>query len=138
MFECFIMSHFNHCPAVWHFCKISDFKKIENIQKRALRYIIKDYSSTYTELGNMACKPLLRVHRIKLIMNGIFKIINKIRPMVIYGKRSLSYEGAQICNQLDDNIKRTLNLKVFRRRIKKWKGTICSCFNCTLFSLNLM
>ena len=73
------MSHFNYSPAVWHFCKISDINKIETIHKRALRYIIKDYSSTYTELRNIACKPLLYVHRIKLVMIEIFKIINKIR-----------------------------------------------------------
>jgi len=95
---------------------------IENIQKRALRYITKDYSSTYTELRNMACKPLLCVYRIKLIIIEIFKIIHKIGPSYLlfarkvdihnfkcsfratkpkfrtiqYGKHCLRYEGAQM------------------------------------------
>ena len=47
-----------------------------------------------------------------------------------YGKHSLRYEGAQMWNQLDDDIKRAINLKAFRRRIKECKGPICSCFNC--------
>ena len=34
LFECFITSHLNYCPIVWHFCKLSEIKKIENIQKR--------------------------------------------------------------------------------------------------------
>jgi len=55
-----------------------------------------------------------------------------------YSNHSLRYEGAQMWNQLDDDIKQAINLKVFRKRIKKWKGPICSCFNCTLSSLNLM
>jgi len=47
-----------------------------------------------------------------------------------YGKHSLRYEGAQMLNQLDDDIKRAINLNAFRRLIKKCKGPICSCFNC--------
>ena len=78
------MSHFNYCPAFWHFCKISDINKIETIHKRALRYIIKDYSSTYTELRNMAYTPLLCAYRIKLVMIEIFKIIHKIGPSYLY------------------------------------------------------
>ena len=160
---CLNVSLYHILTTVWHFCKISDIKKIENIQKRDLRYIIKDYSSTYTELRNMACKPLLCVYRIKLIIIEIFKIIHKIGPTYLlelfarkeyihnfrgsfrvtmpkfrtiqYGKHSLRYEWAQMWNQLDDDIKRAINLKVFRRRIKKWKGPNCSCFNCTLILL---
>ena len=52
-----------------------------------------------------------------------------------YGKHSLRYEGAQMWNQLDDDIKRAINLNVFRSCIKKWKGPNCSCFNCTLILL---
>jgi len=52
-----------------------------------------------------------------------------------YAKHSLRYEGVQMWNELDDDIKRAINLKVFRGRIKKWKGPICSCFNSTLCPL---
>ena len=86
----------------------------------------------------MTCKPLLYVHRIKLIMIELFKIVHKIGPSYLhelfvrkvdihnvrgsfrftmpifrtiqYGKHSLRYEGAQIWNQLDDDIKRAINL----------------------------
>ena len=76
LFECFGMSRFNNCPAIWDFGKISDFKKIEKYPEADL----KDYSSTYTELRNMACKPLLCVHRIKLIMMEIFQLIHETGP----------------------------------------------------------
>jgi len=43
----FILSNFNYCPLTWHFCSETNTKKVENIQKRALRFIYNDYSSSY-------------------------------------------------------------------------------------------
>ena len=45
-----------------------------------------------------------------------------------YGKHCLRYEGAQMWNQLDDDIKRAINLKVFRRRITKMKRSYSHLF----------
>ena len=41
----FIMSNFNYCPLVWHFCGEVNTKKKEKIQERALRFIYQDYNS---------------------------------------------------------------------------------------------
>ena len=46
----FIFANFNYCPLVWHFCSKTAMRKIENIQKRALRFIFNDYSSSYEQL----------------------------------------------------------------------------------------
>ena len=46
LFECFILSYFNYCPVVRHYGNISDKKNSEIIQKRVLRYVFKDYSSS--------------------------------------------------------------------------------------------
>jgi len=128
-----------------------------------LRYIIKD---CHPPIQNYEIWLAHYVRRIKLIVIEILKIIHKIGPSYLhelfvrkvdfhnvrgsfmvrtpifrtirYGKHSLRYEGVQIWNQLDDDIKRAINLKVFRRHIKKWKGPVCFCFNCTYCSLNLM
>jgi hypothetical protein len=35
----FIMSNFNYCPLVWHFCGEVNTKKVEKIQERALKFI---------------------------------------------------------------------------------------------------
>ena len=44
------MSNFNYCPLVWMFCN-SKLKRIqENIQKRALRFLLNDYESNYEQL----------------------------------------------------------------------------------------
>ena len=39
IYKSFIMSNFNHCPIVWHFCNQSSANKMEKIQERALRFI---------------------------------------------------------------------------------------------------
>ena len=35
----FIVSHFKFCSTVWHFCSISNTRKMEKIQERALRLV---------------------------------------------------------------------------------------------------
>ena len=84
----------------------------------------------------MACKPLLYVHRIKLIMIEIVKVIHNIGPIYLrelfarkvdihnfrcsfkvtmptfrtvqYGEHPLGYVRAQLWNRLDDDIKELL------------------------------
>ena len=43
LYKSFILSNFNYCPAVWHFCSCADTQKMEKLQKRALRCVFKDY-----------------------------------------------------------------------------------------------
>ena len=62
------MSH----STIWHCCKISDMKKIEQIQKRALQYIFDDHISSYPELRSNANEPLLYVHRIRVLILEIY------------------------------------------------------------------
>ena len=33
LFNSFVLSNFNCCPVVWHYCNITNLRKIENIQK---------------------------------------------------------------------------------------------------------
>jgi hypothetical protein len=35
----FILSKFNYCPVIWHFCSEANTKKMEKIQERALKFI---------------------------------------------------------------------------------------------------
>ena len=43
----FIYSNFNYCPLVWMFLSKRSLNKIENFQKRALRFVLDDYASSY-------------------------------------------------------------------------------------------
>ena len=46
----FFFASFNFSPLVWHFSSRKSINKIENIQKRALRFLLNDYSSDYETL----------------------------------------------------------------------------------------
>ena len=97
---------------------------------------------------------LLYVNRLHNVMCEIYKIINgmsseysqlvnlkeipyetrsvvpldqpKIRT-VLYGQRSIRYEGARLWNSLPNHFKMTFSLKDFRRIISTWNGPTCNC-----------
>ena len=46
----FIYANFNYCQLVWQISPIKSINKIENIQKRALRFLLNNYSSDYETL----------------------------------------------------------------------------------------
>ena len=46
----FVMSNFNYCSLVWNFSSAQSLNKIENLQKRALRFLLNDYDCTYEDL----------------------------------------------------------------------------------------
>ena len=49
IFKYFIASNFNYCPLIWQFCSQSNTNKLENIQKRALRFIYNNYTSSHAD-----------------------------------------------------------------------------------------
>ena len=46
----FIYANFNYCPPVWHFSSRKSINKMENIQERALRFLLNNYSSDFETL----------------------------------------------------------------------------------------
>ena len=46
----FVLSNFNYCPLVWMLTNAKSVHKIEAIQKRALRFMLNDYESSYKDL----------------------------------------------------------------------------------------
>ncbi len=59
IFNAFVVSNFLYCPLVWHMCCVSDCKKIEKVQERALRYVLNDFNNTYSNLLHIASKSTL-------------------------------------------------------------------------------
>ena len=43
VYHAFIMSTFNFCPLVWHFCSKSNTEKLERIHFRALKFIFSRF-----------------------------------------------------------------------------------------------
>ena len=76
----FILSNFNYCPIVWHFCSKSSSRKMEKIQERALRFLFNDKRSTYEDLLEKCQSSTLHLRRIKTIALEVFKSLNDLNP----------------------------------------------------------
>lgn len=165
LFHSFILSHFEYCSSVWHNCRLSDTKKIERIQERAIKYIFRDFSSSYADLRDQYNRPLMYIHRLKKILMTVFMCIHKISPSYLhnmyilketqydtrkilpieqpiyntirYGKHSLKYYAACNWNKLDNEIKNSETIKEFKNNLNLWTPS-CLCGQCDLCSLNNM
>ncbi len=63
IYRSYILSNFNYCSLVWHFCGIHNSRNMEKIQERALRFVYEDYESTYDILITKKGKPWYIIHR---------------------------------------------------------------------------
>jgi hypothetical protein len=77
IYHSFILSNFNYCPVIWHFCSEANTKKMGKIQERALKFIYNENHSTYEELLAKSKLPSLKIRRIRTIAIETFRIINK-------------------------------------------------------------
>ena len=139
LFQTFILSNFNFCPVVWHFCGMAELKQIEKVQKRALKIIYNDFNNSYVNLRENANRPLMYVDRLRYIVIEIFKIYHGMSPIYLsdlvaktsqmyntrnvksvlipsfnsatYGYNSFKYQGAKIWNKLPNVIKSACDLK---------------------------
>ena len=46
---------------------------------------------------------------------------------VRYGLESISVLGCKLCHGISTDIKQSLNISIFEKRIKEWKGDDCNC-----------
>ena len=58
-------------------------KKIEKIQERALRFIYRDYDSSYESLLMKSQLPSLKVRRLRAIALEALKILNNLSPVYL-------------------------------------------------------
>ena len=124
--------------------------KIESQQKRALRYLCRDYESPYDTLLAKSGKVTMKASRLRSLCVEIYKSINSINPYfmnenfrlrvtnrmfrsqyrlnldipkvnrVSVGNKSIRSFGPKIWNSLPPHIKSCENLKTFKRVIKNW------------------
>ena len=74
------MSNFSYCPLVWMFSYASSLKKIENLQKRALRFLYNNYQLSYEELLDKANSSTMNVKILRILCVEIYKTINNLNP----------------------------------------------------------
>lgn len=150
IFRCFILSHFNYCSLVWHFCGLTNCAKLERLQYRALKFVYRDFSSSYEALLDKAKLPTLELSRKRGIVLEVFKSLNNLSPSFMkemfpvkdlkysirkgsqlnrrhvrttkHGLNSLSYIGASLWNSLPGHFKTSSDLVSFKALIQTWTG----------------
>ena len=60
------------------FSSASSLKKIENLQKRALRFLYNDYEILYEKLLLKSDRPIMNVNRLRKLCIEIYKTINNL------------------------------------------------------------
>jgi len=78
----FILSNLNYCSAIYHYCGVTDAKKLESIQKRCIRHVLQDFNSTYQEMLNVLKLPTLYDRRLRNVLECVFKVLRNELPPV--------------------------------------------------------
>ena len=73
MYNSFVECYFNYCSVIWHFTSNRNTYKIEKIQKKALKYITRDFS--YSKLLNVCNTNSLYIVRTRKIFETVYKIV---------------------------------------------------------------
>ena len=69
-----ILPLLTYCHVVWHFCCLSDTRKLERVQEKALRVIYCNRNDTYEDLLKMAKLPTLYNRRLQDIAILMYKV----------------------------------------------------------------
>ena len=69
----FILSNFDYCPLVWFISSAKSLKKVENLQKHALRFLENDYHSSCEILLHKSGKITVNVRNLR---NSYKEILN--------------------------------------------------------------
>ena len=67
----FLLSNFNYCPLVWHFCSADLSQEIEKIQERALRLMIL-YNDSFSSYNSSTERPTMEVSRLRRLAIKVF------------------------------------------------------------------
>ena len=160
IYRTFILSNFSYCPVVWYFTSKKSMNMIAKIQERALRFVLKDYLSSYEELLQTLQDVPIRITILRCIAIEVYKILNDQSPSylnnlfevidvpydlrdsnvveqplvrtVTYGIKSLRYFGAKLWNNLPADLKSACSLADFKEILKTWTGPTCACEVCNM------
>ena len=146
LYKAAILPYLTYCHLVWHLCRSSDARRLERIQKRALRAVFCDKSSTYDTLLSMAGLCSLRNRRLQDICILMYKVMHNLCPNYIssffkfpnssyilrnnafiiprfntitYGRHSLRYIGPKLWAALPKLIRESPSLSSFKTKIRQ-------------------
>ena len=140
--------------------------KIDNLQKRALCFVLDDYTSSYELLLEKSGKPTMNLARERLLCIEVYKTLNSLNPcfmqelfklretnrngrnkyklnldilvvnQVTYSTKSLRRFGSKIWNSPPHHVKSAENLEAFKKIINSSNGVSCNCVVCGLENIS--
>ena len=165
IYNSFIVSNFDYCPLVFFFTSRASITKIQKLQERALRFILKDSISDYDTLLSKGGVDSFLILSLKTMAVKIYKILNGMNPEYLspsfsrsatpydlrdnnkliqpikrtttYGITSLAYYGTHLWNLLPLDVKGAITLYHFKTLMRKWVGPTCDCSVCDMVILIL-
>ena len=160
IYRTYILSNFNYCPLVWHYCPRSCVRLMEKVNERALRFVFDDQNSSYTDLLKKTNRESRLSFRNKAIVTQVYKSIYHISPPYLctmfkrkinpynlrndfllvqpkvttttYGLLSIKYHGSKMWNMLPEFVKESRSLSIFKKNVKNIKEPLCSCSFCSM------
>ena len=144
-----IQPHFDYCSTVWDGLSITLNDKLQKLQNRAARAITKSpYNASTSELFSELGWDDLSTRRKKHKAITMFKTVHELtspylyelfdfrstgynlrnlentlfvpKPRTNYGKRTFSYDGAKLWNELPQSVRAICSLTQFKREIHNW------------------
>ena len=76
LYKAFILPHFYCCSMVWQFSSKQDFDKLDLLNKRILRFILKDFNSEYNNLLKKTGTANLKDKRLQNMILTIFNFFH--------------------------------------------------------------
>ena len=114
LLNCFVLSNFDCCPLVRHFCSSKSLKKIEKIQEQLLRILYNDSTINYNQLLNKYSKAFMEVKHLRNLALEIFKTLNHLNPKYV---KEIFYETTNLTH-------RPFNIKVNQNNTTKYGNKI--------------
>ena len=150
-----VKSQLNYCPLLWKFCPRGSSNLINKLQERALRITYNDQLTDFKSLVSNHNEITIHQRNLKVLMTEIYKIINHIAPPIMsplfeirgnthntryfqvlsnesrrtvnYGLETICCRAHFLCANLPQEYKLANSLKIFKIKIKNWKGENCPC-----------
>ena len=113
----YIISNFNYCPLVWMFSSTQSLNKIENLQKRALRFLYDDFEASYEDLLPKGGKSKMNVRRLRTLCVEIYKTLNDLNPSFMNNIFKLKINNREV----HDKCKLNLDIPKWNQKIFGYK-----------------
>ena len=161
----FIESQFGYCPLVWMFHSRAINNQINKLHERALRLVYKDTTLSFHQLLQKDNSVTIHHRNLQKLATEMYKLKNNIPPMLLKtilpgynhtyelrsenpfqtqnvrtvsnGTETIRFRGPKTWAIVPLDIKNSISLNEFKRKIKNWVPEGCTCRLCKIYVHNI-